>query len=164
MSATYWTLPVTFSGPSGRGIDNPTPFTSRVVFITLAMPLSFHAARGLCDRLDHFGVARAAAQIAGDRVANVLLGRLRVLGEQRRRGHENTRNAEAALGHAAAHEGVLQRRQRAAARQPFDRRHRAAARLHRQYEAARDQLTVEVHRACAAVAGAAALLGTREAE
>ena len=36
-SATYWTWPVTFSGPSGRRIDSPIPFTSRVVFITLDM-------------------------------------------------------------------------------------------------------------------------------
>ncbi len=35
MSATYWTRPVTFSGPSGRGIETPTPLTSRVVFIVL---------------------------------------------------------------------------------------------------------------------------------
>ena len=35
MSATYCTRPVTFSGPSGRGIESPTPRTSRVVFITL---------------------------------------------------------------------------------------------------------------------------------
>jgi hypothetical protein len=33
MSATYCTRPVTFSGPSGRGMDTPTPLTSRVVFI-----------------------------------------------------------------------------------------------------------------------------------
>ncbi len=35
MSATYCTRPVTFSGPSGRGIERPTPLTSRVVFIVL---------------------------------------------------------------------------------------------------------------------------------
>ncbi len=35
MSATYCTRPVTFSGPSGRGIETPTPLTSRVVFIVL---------------------------------------------------------------------------------------------------------------------------------
>ena len=35
-SATYGTWPVTFSGPSGLGMDSPTPFTSRVVFIAMA--------------------------------------------------------------------------------------------------------------------------------
>ena len=37
-SATYWTTPVTFSGASGRRMESPMPFTSRVVFITLDMP------------------------------------------------------------------------------------------------------------------------------
>ena len=38
-SATYWTRPVTFSAPSGRGMERPTPLISRVVFI-VAMTLS----------------------------------------------------------------------------------------------------------------------------
>ena len=29
--------PVTFSGPSGRRMESPMPFTSRVVFITVDM-------------------------------------------------------------------------------------------------------------------------------
>src|SRR5689334_15457033 len=98
MSATYCTLPVTFSGPSGRGIDSPTPLTSRVVFITVAMLLSFRArgagARDLGDRLDHLGVARAPAQVAGDGVADVVLGRFRILREQRGGGHEDAGNTK----------------------------------------------------------------------
>src|ERR671934_568723 len=140
ISATYCTLPVTFSGPSGRGIDRPTPFTSRVVFITVAMRSSFHAdgaargcARRLGDRLDHLRVAGAAAQIARDRVADVVLGGPRILGEQRGGGHQHAGDAEAALRYAVAHERVLQWRERAATRKPLDRRDEAAARLHREH-------------------------------
>ena len=28
---------MTFSGPSGRGMESPTPFTSRVVFIAMVV-------------------------------------------------------------------------------------------------------------------------------
>ena len=47
-SATYSVLPVTFSAPSARGIDRPTPFTSRVVFITVAIGHALPAA-GACE-------------------------------------------------------------------------------------------------------------------
>ncbi len=40
MSATYSTRPVTFSGPSGRGIATPTPLTSRVVFMIVLIERS----------------------------------------------------------------------------------------------------------------------------
>src|SRR5947209_18742832 len=97
MSATYCTLPVTFSGPSGRGIDSPTPLTSRLVFITVAMRSSFHAgggarghARRLGDRLDHLGVAGAPAEVARDRVADVVFAAARILGVQRRGIHPSS--------------------------------------------------------------------------
>ena len=143
-SATYWTCPVTFSGPSGRGMASPTPLTSRVVFITVAMahaPLRrARAPRGLGDRRQHLGVARAPAEIAGDAVADLLLRRARILGEQGRRGHEDARDAEAALRHAVPDEGVLERMQRAGPAEPLDGPHRAAAHLHGQHQAARDGL------------------------
>src|SRR5690242_10982941 len=163
MSATYWTLPVTFSGPSGRGIESPTPFTSRVVFITVDISLSFHSGR-LGDRLDHFGVAGAPTQVAGDPVADVLVRWLRVFGEERGGGHHHPGNAEPALGDAAAHERVLQRREGAATREPLDRGHRAPARLHGEHETARHELAVQVDGTRAAVTGATAFLRAGEAE
>src|SRR5262245_19240551 len=174
MSATYCTLPVTFSGPSGRGIDSPTPLTSRVVFITVAMPFILsgwrrgHAgsagSRHLGDRLDHLRVARAPAQVAGDGVADLVLGRLRVLRQQGGGGHEDAGNTESALRHPVTHECLLHGNQRAAAGETFDRGHGTASRLHCEHEAARDELAIEVNRARAAVAGPAALLRTRQAE
>src|SRR5438094_7326259 len=106
MSATYCTLPVTFSGPSGRGIDSPTPLTSRVVFITVAMRSSFHAgggargrARRLGDRLDHLGVAGAPAEVARDRVADFVFAGARILGEQRRGRRQHAGDAGPTLPH-----------------------------------------------------------------
>src|SRR5882724_4664353 len=163
-SATYCTWPVTFSGPSGRGMESPTPFTSRVVFITdIRSPFRRHAG-GLGDRGDHRRVARAAAEVARDRVADLLVRRLRVLVEQGGGGHEHAGNAEPALRHAVAHERLLHRREHAGARQPLDGRDRAPARLHGQHQAARHEPAVEVDGARAAVAGPAALLGAGEAE
>src|SRR5262244_1091031 len=91
-SATYWTWPVTFSGPSGRGMASPTPFTSRVVFIVVAMDRGLPGGRGarhFGDRGQHLRVAGAAAEVAGDAVADLFLGRMRILVEQRRRRHQH---------------------------------------------------------------------------
>src|SRR5262245_46265752 len=91
MSATYCTRPVTFSGPSGRGIDRPTPRTSRVVFITVLMSGS---CGGFADRGHHLRVPRAPAQVAGDTVADLFLGRLRCLLQDGGGGHEHAGDAE----------------------------------------------------------------------
>src|SRR5215475_5144969 len=163
MSATYCTRPVTFSGPSGRGIDRPTPLTSRVVFM-VDMSGAPGGLRGLGDRGDHLRVARAAAEIARDAVADLLFARLRILGEERGGGHEDARDAVAALGHAEPDEGVLERVQDAVLAETLDGRHGTPARLHRQHEAARHRLAVEVHGAGAAVPGTTTFLGSGEAE
>src|SRR2546427_160234 len=166
-SATYCTWPVTFSGPSGRGMESPTPLTSRVVFIVVAMdssPPGGRGARDFGDRGQHLRVAGAAAQVAGDSVADLFFGRVWILGEQRRRRHQHPRDAEATLRHAKSHERVLERMKGIETSQSFDRPHRATARLHREHETARHRLAVEVDGARAAVAGAAAFLGPGQGE
>src|SRR5499427_3573758 len=166
MSATYCTRPVTFSGPSGRGIASPTPLTSRVVFIVdmSGAPGGGRRLGGLGDGGDHLRVARASAEIARDAVADLLLARLRMLGDEGGRGHEDAGDAEAALGHAVADEGVLQRMEDTVVAEAFDGGDGTPARLHGKHEAARHRLAIEMHGAGAAVAGAAALLGPSEAE
>src|SRR6185503_1522926 len=132
MSATYCTCPVTFSGPSGRGMARPTPLISRVVFITAMTSGSLRGlrARDFGDRRQHLRVAGAPAQVAGDAVANLLFRGMRSLGQQRGGRHQHAGDAEATLGHAQTHERLLQRVQRARVGQPLDRAHIAAADLH----------------------------------
>src|SRR5262245_13964412 len=161
-SATYSVRPVTFSAPSARGIESPTPFTPRVVFITVAMASTPPSRRGggcLRDRGDHLRVPGAPAQIAGDPVTNLLLRGVTVLAEQGGRGHQHPGDAETALGHAVTDERVLQRMERAVSTQPLDGPDRTTASLHGQHETARDRLAVEMDGAGAAIAGAAAFLG-----
>src|SRR5262249_44068250 len=93
-SATYWVLPATFSGASARGMRSPIPRTSRDVFITVAMGLALLVRPGtgrgrLHDRRDHLGVARAAAEVAGDPQADLLLCRGRTGLQQRAGGHDH---------------------------------------------------------------------------
>src|SRR5262245_47745089 len=164
MSATYCTRPVTFSGPSGRGIDSPTPLTSRVVFMVDMSGAPGGRLSGLADGGDHLRVTRATAEIARNAVANLLLARLRILGEEGGGGHEDAGDAEAALGHAVPDEGVLQRVEDPVVAQALDGGDSAPAGLHGEHEAARHRLAVEVHGARAAVPGAAAFLGPGQAE
>src|SRR5262245_25427801 len=115
-SATYSVRPVTFSAPSARGIESPTPFTPRVVFITVAMASTPPSRRGggcLRDRGDHLRVPGAPAQIAGDPEANLVLRGTTVLVQQGGRRHQHPGNAEATLRHAVTDERVLQRMERA---------------------------------------------------
>src|SRR3954452_18474581 len=59
------------------------------------------------DRGDDVLVARAAADAAGDRGADLLLGRLRVLVQHAPRGHEHARGPEAALERVLLVEALL---------------------------------------------------------
>src|SRR5712691_11036943 len=73
-------------------MESPTPLTSRVVFIVVAMDSRLPGGRGARDLGDcgeHLRVAGAATEVAGDPVADLFLGRARILGEQRRRRHED---------------------------------------------------------------------------
>jgi len=63
----YWTWPVTFSGPSGRGMESPTPLTSRVVFIVVAWTHASRAGAAPATSViggDHLRVAGAATEVA----------------------------------------------------------------------------------------------------
>src|SRR5687767_15282507 len=91
-SAPYWAMPVTFGTPSGRTGLVPTTFSSRSGWgITMAMSASSHFDGGVEHRLDDLVVARAAAQVAGQPVADLFLGRIGVALEQRLRRDEHAR-------------------------------------------------------------------------
>src|SRR2546421_483405 len=66
--------------------------------------------------------------------------------------------------HAPPDECILEWRERAATRQPLDRRHGPSACLHRKHETARHELAIQMDGARAAVAGAAAFLRAGEAQ
>src|SRR5215210_6408381 len=114
---------------------------------------------GPADRADDVLVARAAADAAGDRGADLLLARVRVHVEQPARGHQHAGGAEAALERVLLVEALLHRVERAAGLERLDRADLVAlahggedrARLHR--------LAVHQHDAGAAVGGVAAPVG-----
>src|SRR3982075_2181682 len=62
---------------------------------------------GPADRLDDVGVARAAADLAGDRLADLGVGRVGVLVEQGARGEQHAGRAEPALQPVLGDEALL---------------------------------------------------------
>ena len=106
--------------------------------------------------LDDVLVAGAAAQVAGDAVADLLLARVRVLLEQPVGARHHAGRAVAALQAVLLVERLLQRVQHAALLEAFDGEHLGAVALHRQHRAGLDRHAVDVDRAGAAVRGLAA--------
>src|SRR5258707_5473035 len=114
--------------------------------------------------LDDVHVARAAAQVPADGLADLLLARILVAYEERARGHQHARRAEAALQTVLLGEALLHRMELAALLQALDRGDLRAVGLHREHGAGFDRLAVEVHRAGAAVARIAADMRGRHPE
>src|SRR6478736_10068108 len=80
-----------------------------------------HLGRRLLDRLDDVHVPRAAAQVAADPPADLLLGRVGVLTEQPGRLHDHSRRAEAALQAVLVPERLLEWMKGGAVGHPLDR-------------------------------------------
>ena len=94
---------------------------------------------------------------------DVGVGRLRLLLQQRGRGHDLARLAVAALRYVEIDPSLLQRMQRSVCtRQTFDRRHRAFGGGDRAERARAHRLAVDPHRARAALADAAAVFRADE--
>src|SRR5262249_28065346 len=85
--------------------------------------------RALLHRLHDVDVAGAAAEIAFQAVNDVFLGRLGVVLEQARYGHDHSRGAETALQSVALRERLLDGMELAVLRHPLDRQHVGAVRL-----------------------------------
>src|SRR3954452_16870107 len=83
--------------PIGRSWSGITAMRSRLLL------------RRPADGRDDVLVARAAADAAGDRGADLLLGGVRVGVQQRPRGHDHPRGAEAALQRVLLVEALLDR-------------------------------------------------------
>src|SRR5262249_30823730 len=71
-------------------------------------------------RLDDFHVAGAAADVAAERGANVILARMRIAAQQAGRRHDESRRAVPALGAELLVEPALHRRKPAVLTERFD--------------------------------------------
>src|SRR5262249_43462532 len=100
-------------GSSLRLIEWPTPPTSAVVRGAIGFS-STQPCGGVLDRFHDVDVPGAAAQVPGDRVADLGFRRIRVASEQRDAGHHHPRRAVAALQAVLLPEPFLDRMQRAA--------------------------------------------------
>src|SRR6185295_4630178 len=82
--------------------------------------LAAHAGRGPLHAFDDLVVAGAAAEVAGEGLADLVAARLGVLRHQRLGRHQNAGRAVAALGRSEVGEGGLQGVELVAALQPLD--------------------------------------------
>ena len=90
----------------------------------------------------------AAAQVAGELLADLLLVGVRSTAQERLGRHQEPGGAEAALQRVVLAEGALQRRQLAVgAGQPFNGQQRAAISLDGEHQAGADRFAVELDRA-----------------
>ena len=124
-------------------------------------PFAVHQRPRGGDRLDDVVVAGAAAEIAFQALADLLLGQaLRMRVHQVDRAHHHARRAEAALQRVMLAEHLLHRVQRAVGRgEALDRGDAAAVGLQRQHGAGLHRDAVDMHDAGAALAGVAADMG-----
>ena len=90
----------------------------------------------------------AAAQVAGELLADLLLVGLRSTAQERLGRHQEPGGAEAALQRMVLREGALQRRQLAVgAGEPFDGQQRAAIGLDGEHQAGANRFAIELNRA-----------------
>src|SRR5581483_421779 len=122
-----------------------------------------HALRGREHRLDDRLVTGAAAEIAGEGVAHVGLGRRGHAVEQLDGGEDHARRAVAALERMVPRELLLQWMERAVAREALDGCDRVTRGLHTEHEAGARAAAVEEDRARATDTVLAAGVRTGEA-
>src|SRR5437764_8481606 len=103
------------------------------------------------DRADDVLVAGAPADLTGQHLADLGLGRVRVAVEQPARGHHHAGRAEAALQAVTLDEPVLDRVELAVSGEVLDGTYRTAVGHRGQYRARLDRRLVEPHHAAAAV-------------
>src|ERR1051326_5910733 len=148
-------------GSSRRWILAPTSWVT-------AMSVASRCDRGLLrgcgahrlgcrlDRLEDVHVAGAAAEVALQALADLVLGRVRVLLQQVGRRHDEAGRAVPALQAVLIPEGLLDRVELTVFGHAFDGREVAAVGLDREHRAALHGLAVDVDRAGAPLAGVAA--------
>src|SRR5437879_2876636 len=123
-----------------------------------------HRLGGGLDGLDDVHVAGTPAEVAFESPPDLVFGRVRVLREQIRGGHDEARRAVAALQAVLVPERLLDRVQLAILGHALDRGQALALGLDRKQGAALDGVAVDQDRARAALAGVAPDVSAREAE
>src|SRR5262245_41065309 len=146
-SSMYSPLPWMKRGSSFRLTEWPMPPTSGVVLVAISVMSGLlpggdrgggggaHLARRLVDGLADVHVARAAAEVAADPLADLRLVGVGVLLQEPGRLHDHARRAEAALEAVLVPEGLLERMERGAVGHALDRLHLGAVGLNRQHGA-----------------------------
>src|SRR5438552_5005217 len=120
--------------------------------------------RGVLDRLHDIRVARASAQVTGDRAADLFLRWMRIFLEQRDGAHHHSGRAEAALEAMLFDEALLNRMELAIGLEAFDRPQFSTVCLHCEDRAGFHRLAIEQDRASSAVRRIAANMRSGEAE
>src|SRR5262249_12989699 len=143
MSSTKRASPVRCSASSLRSAEVPIPFP-------------FSGTRRRLDRLDDVVVAGAPAEVPFERLANLVVGRVRVPCQDLGRGHDHPGGAVAALEGVVLVKRALKRVQLAVLREALDRLHLKAVGLEGEHRAGLDRPAVEANGARAAARGIAA--------
>ena len=149
------TVAITRAPPRRRALPTALPIAPGLTIPTVAIGGESTASKARCpasgeDRVDDRRVAGAAAEVAGQLRAHLLLGRRGILLEEEPRGHQDPRCAEAALKPEVLVEGLLERVELGAVRERLDRLDLRPVRLHREREARPRRASVEQDRAGAA--------------
>src|SRR3954471_9338829 len=140
MLSTYFARPVISSGSSFRSCRVPMTFVVRSV-TAISPPL--RVCRGL-HGLDDVVIAGAAAEVALEPVADLVVRRVRMLLQEARRRHDHPGRAVAALQRVVLLERALHRVQLAVRRETLDRRDLVAVRLDGEQRARLHRLAVEM--------------------
>src|SRR4029079_11445082 len=113
---------------------------------------------------DDLVVTGAPAEVAGEPVADLRVGRIWIPLEKRLAGHDETRRADAALERGVLEELLLQGVEGLPLRHALDRLDPVSPDLAAQHQAGTDQPAVQHDAARAAVAGCAAFLAAGQVE
>ena len=147
------------AGSGFRPVDDRHYFASTLCGVrALRLCCSRTRSGGHLDRPDDLVVAGAAAEVAGDGVADLVLARLRVALQQGDGGHDHPGGADAALQPPLLDEGLLHRVQLPVPGQPLHGGHAAPLGLGGEEQAGGHRAPVQEHGAGPAVPRATALL------
>src|SRR5512133_2159977 len=151
-SLAYANSPVTFGTASERRTTSPTRPSSSSVAPCNSLLLGIEEAHGEADGVEDLRVAGASAEVAGERLAQLVLARRRVALQQVGRRDDQAGSAKAALDGPGLGERLLHRVELPVLREPLDGHDVVVVGLRGKDEARADELPVEQHRARAALA------------